>query len=247
MDPLFPILAVAALVTAALSATFGMAGGLVLMGVYTSLLAVPLAMVLHGVTQLVANGGRAVLLRSHVQWGGLGAYLLGAAAAWGIAHLVDYVPTPTVVFLGLGSVPFLVRLLPAGPLTDFADRRGAALCGLLVVGTQMLFGVAGPLLDVFFLQTRLTRREVVATKATTQTASHLLKIAWFLPLLDADQRASLVPLGAGTVAAAVAGTWVGGRVLEHMSEAGFRSTTRRLVLAIGAFYLCKGAWSAWGG
>jgi len=37
-------------------------------------------------------------------------------------------------------------------------------------------GVAGPLLDIFFVRTALTRHQIVATKAATQIFSHLMKI-----------------------------------------------------------------------
>jgi uncharacterized membrane protein YfcA len=239
MDPLLPLLLVAGFGTAALSATFGMAGGLVLMGVYTLLLPVPQAMVLHGVTQLVANGGRAWLLRGHVGWAGVGWYGLGALVAWVALRAVAWVPDPAMVFLGLGALPFVALALPAGPALDFGHRRGAALAGLSVGGTQMLLGVAGPLLDLFFVRTAMLRREVVATKAVTQTLSHSLKIALFLPLLGGSAGA-LVPAATASVGAALVGTWVGGQLLERIGEDTFRRWTRRLVLAVGAVYLVRG-------
>lgn len=249
---LLPTLLLASAVTATLSATFGMAGGLILMGVYTALLPVPEAMVLHGVTQLVANGGRAWLLRTHVRWRGIAGYAAGAAVAWGVVSAAHPTVDANVVFLGLGALPLLAAGIGAatsrgagtGPgLLDFADARGAVLCGGLVAGTQLLFGVAGPLLDLFFVQTTLLRREVVSTKAVTQTLSHALKIGFFLPLLgDLPEASPLQPglAAAVSVAGALAGTWVGGRLLERVSEAHFRRWTRRLVLAVGAVYLGKG-------
>ena len=54
---------VAALVTATISGVFGMAGGLILMGVLTTYLPVASAMVLHGFIQIISNASRAFLLR----------------------------------------------------------------------------------------------------------------------------------------------------------------------------------------
>ena len=54
--------------TSLLSGVFGMAGGVVLMGVFTALLPVAAAMVTHGAVQLIANGFRAVLHRRHLRW-----------------------------------------------------------------------------------------------------------------------------------------------------------------------------------
>jgi uncharacterized membrane protein YfcA len=228
-----------------LSATFGMAGGLLLMGLYTMVLPVPEAMVLHGLTQLVSNGGRAWLLRGHVHRGGVGGYVAGALVAWGVMRSIHFVPGEATVYLGIGAIPFVAALLPPNPVFDFARRGGAVVCGALVVGTQMAFGVAGPLLDVFFVRTSLLRREVVATKATTQTLSHALKIAYFAPLLAGHTEARLPMMAVATMVAAVAGTRAGGLALERMGEDTFRRWTRRLVLLIGAGYLAKGLAVVW--
>lgn len=243
MEPLLLLaLAFAALGTAALSATFGMAGGLLLMGVYTALLPVPEAMVLHGITQLVANGGRAWLLRVHVRVDRLLFYAAGALVAWALLREARWSPDRATVYLGIGAVPFVALLLPPTPALDFARRRGAAFCGLLVAGVQLAFGVAGPLLDVFFVRTALLRHQVVATKATTQTMSHALKIAFFAPLLVAEHDdVGDLGLAAGvSVLAAIVGTRLGGTLLDRLGEDTFRRWTRRLVLALGAAYLAVG-------
>ena len=54
------ILLGAVLPTAFISGIFGMAGGILLMGVFVWLLPVAQAMVLHGITQTVSNCSRAV-------------------------------------------------------------------------------------------------------------------------------------------------------------------------------------------
>ncbi len=53
--------------TAFLSGLFGMAGGLILIGVLLTLMPLPSAMVLHAITQMASNGWRAFLWRSHIQ------------------------------------------------------------------------------------------------------------------------------------------------------------------------------------
>ena len=47
--------------TAFLSGLFGMAGGLILIGVLLTILPLPSAMVLHAITQMASNGWRAFL------------------------------------------------------------------------------------------------------------------------------------------------------------------------------------------
>lgn len=230
------LLPLAAFATAALSATFGMAGGLLLLGVYTALLPVPTAMVLHGLTQLVANGGRAWLLRGHIHRN-VGVYAVGAVLAWIALRGVAWSPEVSTVLIGVGVLPFVALTLPHVAALDFAHRRGALVAGALVAGTQLAFGVAGPLLDVFFVGTTLDRRQVVASKAATQVVSHAMKVAFFLPLVDPGELA--LPALTSAIAA-VLGTRVGGQILERMGEDTFRRWTRRLVLAVGAVYLVRG-------
>ncbi len=55
-------------VTATLSGIFGMAGGMILMAFLTFTYSVGAAMMLHGVTQAVSNGYRAVINRSDIVW-----------------------------------------------------------------------------------------------------------------------------------------------------------------------------------
>ncbi|GDX82363.1 permease [Deltaproteobacteria bacterium] len=234
------LLTFAAFATAVLSATLGLAGGLVLMGVFTWALPVPEAMVLHGLTQLLANGGRAVTLRAHLQTRGLLYYAGGAAFAALVASLVAFSPPRAVVYLGIGLVPFVALAVPRSRHHDVATPTGAALAGLLVSGTQALFGVAGPILDVFFLSGRMERRAVVATKAATQVVSHALKILVFLPLVALDGR--LGGLALLCMAAAGLGTQVGTHILERIPEATFLAWTRRVVLGVGGVYVCEGVW-----
>ena len=54
--------------TSLLSGVFGMAGGLVLIGVLLVLLPLPEAMALHAVTQVASNGWRAARWLRHVRW-----------------------------------------------------------------------------------------------------------------------------------------------------------------------------------
>ena len=233
------LLAAAAFATAALSATFGMLGGLVLMGAFTAVLPVPEAMVLHGLTQLVAHVSRVVTHRRSLRVGGLAAYGSGALVATGIAAMVAFTPGQAAIYLGLGAIPFIARLVPPSRWLDASTPAGAAVAGLVVVGTQSAFGVAGPLLDLFFLTSDLDRHGVVATKSATQVISQVLKVARFAPLVAWSPRLGLT-VAVCTLAAAF-GTHVGTLLLERFSEAGFRRATRTLVLVVGGVYLGLGA------
>src|SRR3984893_16169927 len=64
-----------------LSGLFGMAGGLILIGVLLTLMPLPTAMVLHAITQMASNGWRAFLWRAHIRWRPVFVYLIRCAVA----------------------------------------------------------------------------------------------------------------------------------------------------------------------
>lgn len=229
----------AAFVTAAVSGVLGMAGGLLLLGALLLVLPVAVAFVVHGLLQLVSNGWRAFLQRDHIAWPAVLAYGAGALVAVGLVSAVAFVPSRPLTYLLLGLVPALVWL-PKGWLPlDAARPSHAALAGLLVTALNLVAGVAGPLLDVFFVRTAMGRHRVVATKAATQVLSHAGKVVVYVPLAASGTVPYPVVLLA--VPLSMLGTAVGGRVLDRMTDASFTAWTRWVVTAIGAVYLVQAA------
>ena len=98
--------------TAFLSGLFGMAGGLILIGVLLTLMPLPTAMVLHahhadGLERLA----RLSVAQPYPVAAGLGLSdrMRAGAAAWSLTH---YVPDKPVALLLLGVTPFMARLTP---------------------------------------------------------------------------------------------------------------------------------------
>lgn len=239
--------------TSVLSGVLGMAGGMVLMALLPLKLGLGAAMITHGILQFTSNGARAWLLWRHVDFGLLRHTTTGAVAAFLVLLAVRFVPDKALVYLGLGLLPF-VRHLPF-PAAWLSLHRPwvARACGALVSAVQILAGVAGPLLDVFFLSSKLDRFGVVATKAANQAVAHLLKIAFYLlvflwepasiaPGSDASEAPFLfgvvVPFA---VVAAVGGTRLGASLLDRLSEKAFRNATARVVEAVGVVCLWRAA------
>ncbi len=236
-----------AFATAVLSGVFGMAGGVILIGALALVLPVSAAFVTHGLIQIVANGGRAILHRRHVRWPIVGMYALASVAAGIAVAAVSYMPSKPLLYLLLGLLPALVWLPKGWIHLDAAKPAQALLSGFLVTGMNLVAGVAGPLLDIFFVRTALTRHQIVATKAATQVFSHLTKVLVYGgPLLAAGADAA-PPWWVLALAAplSVAGTIVGGRILDRMTDRSFLDWTRWIVTAIGAVYLAQAARLFW--
>lgn len=230
------------LATSTLSGVLGMGGGILLMGLFTALLPVSDAMMLHGASQLAANGSRAILHRRHVRSAVLVPYLLGAFAVTGLLLAVTYVPSKAVVYLLLGAFPFLALVVPQLSRLDITRSSHAAVAGVVVTGLQLLAGASGPILDMFFLDAKLDRHEVVATKALTQAVGHSLKLLFYATLTSRLAEGTGLPAAiyAAVVALALLGTYLGSHVLDRMSDAAFRRWSRYAVMTVGAIYLVKG-------
>lgn len=234
----------AAFVTATLSGVFGMAGGLLLMGALALLLPVQAAFVTHGLLQLVANGWRVVLHRRHVRWDIVGWYAAASVVAGLVVAVLSFTPSRPLLFLLLGLLPGLTWLPRRWLKLDAARPSQAFLSGLSVTGLNLTAGVAGPLLDIFFVRTELTRHAIVATKAATQVFAHLAKILVYgAPLVASAGVSGLPPWPVFLLAAplSMAGTAVGGRILDRVTDVNFLRWTRWIVTAVGAVYLVQAA------
>ena len=229
-------------VTATLSGVFGMAGGLVLMGGLALVLPVSAAFVTHGLLQLVANGWRAILHRKHVAWRIVALYALGSLIAGGVISLIALAPSKPALFLFMGLLPALLWLPKDWIRLDAARPAQTLLSGILVTGVNLTAGVAGPLLDIFFVRTALTRHVIVATKAATQVFAHLAKVVVYGGLMLRSQDGAGMPpiwLFAAAIPLSMLGTVVGGRILDRMTDINFKRYTRLIVTAVGVLYLAQ--------
>jgi uncharacterized membrane protein YfcA len=229
----------AVLVTSLVSGIFGMAGGLLLMLILGTVLPVQSAMVLHGATQFVSNGWRAGLWRQWIDWGIVARYSVGAAPAILIPVAFAYVPSKAFMLILLGATPYAALAIPKQWALDAAKPAHAYACGFVVAGTQLIAGVAGPLLDTFFVRSTMDRRAVVATKATTQAISHTLKIGYYGTLLHQVEALSWDVYAAAGIAAVI-GTTLAAPVLEKMSNANFRKWTQTILLVVGGISMAQG-------
>lgn len=234
-------LGVVMLGTAFLSGIFGMAGGMILMGVLLAVLPLPAAMALHAVTQMASNAWRAVLWHKHVRWRPVAFFLVGNCAALALWSVFRWVPEKPVALVMLGLTPFLFRLIPAGVKPSPLNPGHGAAMGGVCMSLMLVCGVSGPLLDTFFLGGGMERRQIVATKAVCQVAGHFSKLLYFGAM--AAGAAALEPaMLALAVAASMAGTTLARRILEAMTDHQFRTWADRVITVIALYYLGQGAW-----
>lgn len=233
-------------VSSFLSGVFGMAGGMVLLGVLLVFVDVAAGMILFSIIQFFANGWRALQWREFVRWRIFWFYCLGGMVAVVAMRLVEFVPDKALVYLLLGLMPFVVELVPS-PARPSIEWRGVPfLTGMLTTVVQFLAGVGGLFLDLFFQKSALDRKTTLATKAVAQTASHVLRAAYFVSFGSVGDAIEFGPLMVA-IMLAIGGTALAPYVIERMSDHGFRQWTRVIIFVISGVYFSRAAWLFWQG
>jgi uncharacterized membrane protein YfcA len=239
----FAVIGATIIVSSFLSGVFGMAGGMVLLGVLLYYFDVATGMILFSVIQFFANGWRVVQWRDYVIWPIFWWYVLGAVLAFAVMFTISFVPNKAMVYLALGLMPFMVEALPRTMRPNIEWRGVPFVTGMLTTVIQILAGVGGLFLDIFFQKSMLDRKTTNATKAVTQTLSHVVRAAYFGSLSGIGD----VPVAglAPAILLAIAGTSLAPWVIERMTDHGFRQWTRVIIFVISFVYLVRAAWLFW--
>ena len=242
IDLILLIILIATFATAFLSSIFGMLGGLILMGILICFFSVGPAMFLHGLIQSTSNGYRAWLNRADINWKIILAMLIGSFISLVILFFIAFQPSQILVIFALGLLPYIAWAVPKELSLDITKPFIGVLAGGVVVGTNLIAGVGGPLLDIFFQRVDMTRHQVVATKAVAQTVGHISKIIFFGSLLVAFSfenwpNPSFLLIA---IVLSVIGTTLGKKILDTIDDNFFFRWTQIIVLSVGAIFIARG-------
>ncbi len=210
--------------TSAITAAFGVGGGVAMLALLGLFVPVASLIPVHGAVQLGSNTGRAWHQRANVRLDVAWPFIAGSVVgAIGGAFLVVQLPD-ALLKLVLGG--FLIVLTWARiPGIDRINRAGLAFFSVGIALLSMLVGATGPLVSVVFAQFfRHDRKALVATHAAGMTAQHFLKIVVFG--LAGFAFWDWLPLIAAMIFSGYLGTVYGTRLLEDLPEETFRKWFR---------------------
>ncbi|MFK7791662.1 MAG: TSUP family transporter [Devosiaceae bacterium] len=235
------ILVITAFFTAALTAAFGIGGGVAMLAVMASIVPIAVLIPVHGVVQLGSNAGRALVQLRQVVWPMLGVFTLGAVVGALIGgQLVVTLPEALLkTFVGL-----FVLFTIWGPKVKGAKGGpiGLALGGGFATILTMFVGATGPFVAALLAPRLDDRRHYGATHAAAMVMQHGLKVVVFGFLGFAF--GAWVPVLAAMIAAGFLGTLLGTKLLHALPEETFRKGFK-LVLTLLALQLIASAGWSW--
>ena len=239
LDPVVAaLLVIASAFTSALTAAFGVGGGiamLTLMGLF-----VPVAALIpvHGAVQLGSNTGRAWHQRANVRMDVAAPFIAGSVVGAIIGAFVVIQLPDALLKLVLGAFVIAITWTKI-PGIEKLTRAGLAAASVVVALLGMLVGATGPLVSVLFAQFFANdRKALVATHAAGMVAQHGLKIVVFG--LAGFAFAEWLPLIAAMIVSGFLGTVYGTRLLERMPEESFRKWFKIAITVLALDLLRRG-------
>lgn len=205
------LLALANLITSALTAITGVGGGMILIGLMPLFVPAVAIVPVHGVTQLVSNGTRAWFGRKEINYQFFGQFVAGSLVGLLVFGVL-------IRFVHLSLIPLFIGiyilLITWSDTFNQAIRRFESffLVGLLQTGLGVFVGTPGPLNIAVLNKHYEDNHVVVSTGALLMTVVHFAKLLVYISMGFAfsDYWQLLVMM----VIMATLGSWLGTK-LRH--------------------------------
>ena len=230
------ILCLASFFTAAITAAFGLGGGVAMLLLMSLFLPVAVVIPVHGVVQLGSNVVRTFVQRNHIVMPvflafGAGAIFGGMVGSQMVVALPDNLVKLGVALFVLYMVWGKVPALPTASYKIFG------LGGFFATILTMFFGATGPFVAAIFKPIGLARHAFVGTHAAAMTLQHGLKIVIFGFL--GFQFGAWLPLLAAMLLIGAFGTYAGSWALNKIDEQSFKTGFNLIMTALSLYIIFK--------
>lgn len=228
------IIVLSSFFTSALTASFGLGGGLALLAIMGAILPPAAVIPVHGVAQLGSNASRLLLQRKSVvwqivSWFALGS-LIGSAAG---ARL--YVEIPDALLQALIGVFVLLTVYGPKPKGFAPGKATYFATGLASAVLSMFVGATGPIAAAMVGVANLDKLKTVATHAGAMTAQHFIKSVAFGFVGFAYHEWATVIIA--VVIAGFLGAAAGTALLKGMDEGKFRKGFTLVLTFFGCYLI----------
>jgi uncharacterized membrane protein YfcA len=235
------VLVCASFFTSALTAAFGLGGGVAMLSLLGYFLPVAALIPVHGVIQLGSNAGRMTVFRSFVRWDCVLPFAAGAFAGAILGAGLVMRADDGLLKLALGLFIIAISWIRFPALANAGSAVFAA-GGVSTTFLTMFFGATGPLTAIFFASAFGDRRNYSGSHAAAMTVQHGGKVIAFA--VAGFAFADWLPMLAAMILSGYLGTLTGSRLLIKLPEARFRTIFRWLITLLGADIARRGfiAW-----
>jgi uncharacterized protein len=224
--------------TSALTAAFGIGGGVAMLGALAGTVPPTMIVAVHGVVQFGSNIGRAIIQRAHILWRPTMLFTIGSVLG-AVAGAAVFVALPEKLLLALLGVFILLMTWIPKPKIPGLETTGVFIGGIIATFVTIFVGATGPFVQALFLPMGLEKRVLVATHAACNVIQHGLKVVAFGWL--GFNFADWLPLMAAMIATGFLGTWLGTRLLERLPEDLFKTILKWLLTALALDLLRRAA------
>lgn len=232
------LLVAASFFTSALTASFGLGGGVAMLALMGLFVPVAALIPVHGAVQLGSNAGRAWHQRAHVRRDIFMPFALGSLVGAAIGVFVVVQLPDAVMKLVLGGFILAITWTKI-PGMERVGRAGLAAASVILSVLSMLLGATGPLFSAVLAQFMAgDRKALVATHAATMTVQHLLKVVVFG--IAGFAFAAWLPLVAAMIASGYLGTVYGSKLLDRMPQEAFTFWFRILITLLALDMVRRG-------
>ena len=236
------VLVIAAFLTSFLSAVIGMGGGITLLGIMAIIIPTGyLVVAYHGIIQLVSNITRTTVYRHHIDIpiikrffiGLLPGLLLSAAMIYGATTYFNTLSAADlkIDFLKPAIGVYIIWFLYLKKKKKTISKESYKWMGVVAGIATVFIGAMGPLIAPLFINDKLKKESIIATKAACQAAGHLGKIPIFFLFFNVsylDDWSVLLPL----IIAVYIGTKIGKLMLGKLPEALFQNLFKAVLTLI---------------
>jgi uncharacterized protein len=227
--PIALLLVVISFLTSALTAAFGIGGGVAMLGALAGTVPPAMIVAVHGVVQFGSNIGRAIIQRAHILWRPTALFSLGSVIG-AVAGAAVFVALPEKLLLALLGMFILLMTWIPKPKIPGLETTGVFFGGIIATFVTMFVGATGPFVQALFIPMGLEKRVLVATHSACNVIQHGLKVVAFGWL--GFNFADWLPLMAAMIFTGFLGTWMGTRVMEKMPEEMFKTILKWLLTVL---------------
>lgn len=227
------------ILTSAVTAIFGIGGGLLMVAVLTFFLPAKDLIPVHGLIQLASNSSRALFsyksIKTPLLWPFLFGSIIGTVA---VGLVLPQIALPLLSII----IALYILITQWSPYIQkkILGNSSPFIGGFICTGAGLLVGANGPLV-VAMLGNRLNGKdELVATSAICILIGHLCKVIWFgaTGFNFSDYWEIILCL----ILAAIAGSYLGTRIRHSLSEITYRQSIKWLLTLLAILMLSQGVW-----